>query len=54
VTAPAAELEVVLAFSSTEDYKAMGAQLDAVRAKLDLPTWSTPTEVIAAALRASL
>ncbi|HEX6781567.1 MAG TPA: hypothetical protein VF125_05985 [Solirubrobacterales bacterium] len=46
-----AALEVVLAFSTLDAYRAMGAELDKVRAKLKLPTWSTPTEVIAAALQ---
>ena len=53
--APAAEtadaLEVVLAFTSLDDYRAMGDDLATVRTKLGLPSWSTPTEVIAAALR---
>jgi hypothetical protein len=47
-------LEVVLAFSSTEDYSMMGETIVAVRSKLDLPSWSTPTEIIAAALQAAL
>lgn len=46
-------LEVVLVFSSIEDYRAMGEDLDAIRSKLGLPSWATPTEVIAAALRAA-
>lgn len=47
-------LEVVLAFSSTEDYRAMGANIETARSKLGLPAWATPTEVIAAALQAAL
>lgn len=43
-------LEVVLAFRSLDDYRAMGEDIDAARKQLDLPSWSTPTEVIAAAL----
>jgi hypothetical protein len=53
-TAPAETLEVVLAFASVEEYRAMGADLVAVQAKLKLPKWATPTEVIAAALQAAL
>jgi len=53
-TTAASELAVVLAFSSIEDYRAMGADIAVVRAKLGLPSWATPTEVIAAALRAAL
>jgi hypothetical protein len=53
--APPAEsvdaLEVVLVFTSLDDYRAMGDDLATVRTNLDLPAWSTPTEVIAAALR---
>lgn len=49
----ATELEVVLAFSSVEGYRAMGADIEAARSKLGLPSWSTPTEVIAAALQAA-
>jgi hypothetical protein len=52
--ATAGELEVVLAFSSVEDYQAMGEHIAAVRGRLDLPAWATPTEVIAAALKAAL
>lgn len=47
-------LEVVLAFSSLEDYRRMGADIAAARAKLGLPKWAAPAEVIAAALRAAL
>jgi hypothetical protein len=48
------QLAVVLAFDSVEEYHAMGADISAVRSKLGLPTWSTPTEVIAAALQSAL
>lgn len=47
-------LEVVLAFSSLEDYRAMGVHLEAVKTRLGLPKWAAPTEVIAAALQAVL
>jgi hypothetical protein len=53
VGATTTALEVVLVFSSLEDYRAMGDDLAAVRSKLGLPSWATPTEVIAAALRAA-
>ncbi len=46
-------LEVVLAFRSTEEYRTMGSDIAAVRSTLGLPSWSTPTEVIAAALKAA-
>jgi hypothetical protein len=53
-TAASEPLEVVLAFSSVEEYREVGADLAAVRAKLKLPKWATPAEVIAAALRTAL
>jgi len=34
-----------------DGYRAMGEDIAKARQKLDLPSWSTPTEVIAAALR---
>ncbi len=51
--ASAEALEVVLAFRSTEEYRAMGTAIAAVRSKLGLPARSTPTEVIGAALQAA-
>ncbi|HWP33578.1 MAG TPA: hypothetical protein VNL97_07500 [Solirubrobacterales bacterium] len=44
-------LEVVMAFPTVDAYRAMGDLLAKARTKLGLPTSSTPTEVIAAALR---
>lgn len=44
-------LEVVLEFTSLDDYRRMGDHIAAVRGRLGLPAWSTPAEVIAAALR---
>jgi hypothetical protein len=44
-------LEVVLVFPSVSEYRAMGKDIEAVRLSLGLPAWSTPTEVIARALR---
>jgi hypothetical protein len=44
-------LEVVLAFKSLDDYRAMGDDLATVRTSLDLPAWSTATEVIMAAMK---
>lgn len=43
-------MEVVLAFTSLDEYRSMGDDLAEARSKLNLPAWSTPTEVIAAAL----
>lgn len=51
---PSDQLAVVLAFDSVEEYHSMGADISAVRSKLGLPKWSTPTEVIAAALQGAL
>jgi hypothetical protein len=48
------QLAVVLEFDSVEEYHAMGADISAARSKLGLPTWSTPMEVIAAALQNAL
>lgn len=44
-------LEVVLEFTSLDDYRRVGDHIAAVRSRLGLPAWSTPAEVIAAALR---
>jgi hypothetical protein len=51
---PNDQLVVLLAFDSVEEYRAMGADIAAVRGKLGLPRWSTPTEIIAAALQTAL
>jgi hypothetical protein len=50
-TASADALEVVMAFPTVGAYRAMGDLLAKARTKLGLPTSSTPSEVIAAALR---
>ena len=50
MSAPADELEVVLTLPVPE-FEAVGRDIATVRERLGLPAWSTPTEVIARALR---
>ncbi|HEX3241130.1 MAG TPA: hypothetical protein VHR18_13470 [Solirubrobacterales bacterium] len=47
---PPGMMEVVMTLDP-DGYRTMGADLETVRGKLDLPPSSTPTDVIAAALR---
>ena len=47
---PAEAVEIVLAFTSVDEYRAMGHDIDTARSALELPIWATPTEVIAAVL----
>ena len=43
-------MEVVLTLD-LDGYRSMGADIAKARTKFGLPSWSTPTEVIAEALR---